>query len=105
MDKYTDLLITDDGVTLDAFGLPVLISGRASIAQDIKHMIRETGLLIEMIGERHAEKVQRKMNQLERHIEDDVRIKPGTANITRTDTETFYITAKTMEYGEIEFYL
>lgn len=104
-DKYTDLLITDDQITLDSFGLPVLISGRASIAQDIKHMIRETGLLVEVIGERHPENVQRKMNQLERHIEDDTRIKPGTAKITRTDVETFFITAKTIEYGDIEFYL
>jgi hypothetical protein len=104
-DKYTDLLIEGDGIALDAFGFPRLINGRASIAQDIKHMIRETGLLIEMIGERHAEKVQRKMIQIERYVEDDERITPGTAKVTRTDNETFFITAKTIEYGDVEFYL
>lgn len=104
-EKYVDLLITGDGIDLDDFGFPRLISGRASIAQDIKHMIRETGLLVEMIGERRREKVQRKMVQIERHVEDDVRIKPGTAKVTRVDNDTFFITAKTLEYGDVEFYL
>jgi hypothetical protein len=104
-EKYIDVLVTADGIALDSVGNPILISGRASIAQDIKHMIRESGLLIEIIGERNTERVQQKLIRLEGLIEDDVRIKPGTANITRTDNETFFITAKTLEYGDVEFYL
>lgn len=105
VDKYVDLLVADDGIVLDAAGNPVLIHGRESIAQDIQHMIRESGLLIEMVGERNPERVQMKMIQLEGRIEDDVRIKPGTAVITRTDTDTFWIQATTIEYGDVEFYL
>jgi hypothetical protein len=105
MEKYTDVLVTDDGIALDAVGNPILISGRASIAQDIKHMIRETGLLVEMIGERNPERVKLKMVRLENKIEDDLRIKPGTAKITRSTNETFFIVAKTIEYGDVEFYL
>lgn len=105
MEKYTDLLIENDEIALDGFGFPQLINGRASIAQDIKNMIRETGLLVEMIGERNTEKVQRKMIQIERQVEDDERIVPGTAKVTRADNELFYITAKTIEYGNVEFYL
>jgi hypothetical protein len=105
MADYIDLLIENDSIVLDAFGLPVLIDGRASIAQDIKHMIRETGLLVEMIGERHPERVRRNMVRIEQHVENDERIKPGTALMTRTDTNTFFITAKTIEYGDVEFYL
>lgn len=104
-EKYIDVLVSDDGIALDSVGNPILISGRASIAQDIKHMIRESGLLIEIIGERYSERVQQNLIRLEGRIEDDVRIKPGTAKITRTDTSTFFIVAKTIEFGELEFYL
>ena len=50
--KYRDLLITDDDITLDAGGYPVLVTERACIAQDIQHMIRESGLLVDLVGER-----------------------------------------------------
>lgn len=99
---YFDLLIASDGIVLDEFGLPLTIDARASIAQDIKHMIRESGLLIEMIGERNGEKVRSKMMRIEQLVEDDVRIRPGTARVTRTDVNSFFITAKTMKYGDVE---
>lgn len=105
MADYVDLLIEDDGIALDALGIPVLIDGRASIAQDIKHMIRESGLLVELIGERNREKVKRNMVRIEKRVEDDLRIRPGTAKVTRTETGTFYVTARTMKYGEIEVFL
>lgn len=105
MADYVDLLIEDDGIALDELGIPIQIDGRASIAQDIKHMIRETGLLVEMIGERHPEKVKRNMVRIEQHIENDMRIRPGTAKVTRTDTGTFFVTAKTMKYGDVEVFL
>ncbi len=104
-EKYIDVLVTDDGIALDSVGNPILISGRASIAQDIKHMIRESGLLVQLIGERSTERVQLNLVRLENLVEDDVRIKPGTAKITRTDNETFWIQATTLEYGNLEFYL
>lgn len=102
MSKHVDILISDDGIHLDDFGFPALISGRASIAQDIKHMIRETGLLILMIGERHAETVRGYLVQIETKIEDDLRIVPGSARVERVDTNTIFVTAKTTEYGDIE---
>lgn len=105
MAEYYDLLIDGDSIVLDDFGLPVGVEGRASIAQDIKHMIRETGLLVQMIGERSAEKIKRGMVKIEQHIEDDERIRPGTARMIRLDNETFLVTAKTMQYGDIEVML
>ena len=104
-EKYIDVLVTNDGIALDGFGLPILISGRASIAQDIKHMIRETGLLIKMIGERNPEKIRGFMIQIENKIEDDVRIVPGTAKVVRLDSNDFLIQAKTVEFGGVEFSL
>jgi hypothetical protein len=105
MDNHVDLLVDGDSIVLDAIGVPVLISGRASIAQDLKNMIRETGYLIEMIGERSNEKVTRNMVRIETKVEEDLRIKPGTAKVTRTDNNTFFVTATTIEYGDVEFYL
>ncbi|WP_331352571.1 DUF2590 family protein [Cellvibrio sp. UBA7671] len=102
MADHFDLLIAGDSIVLDEFGLPVGIDGRASIAQDIKHMIRETGLLVEMIGQRSSEKIKRGMVRIEQHVENDERIRPGTARMVQLDNETFLITAKTMQYGDIE---
>ena len=59
-DYYRDLLISKDDMTLDANGEPVLVTGRACIAQDIQHMIRESGLLVELVGERDG--IRRKTN-------------------------------------------
>ncbi len=100
-----DVLVVDNGIALNEVGIPILITDRACIAQDIKHMIRETGLLVEMIGERNDERVKSLMVQIESKVEDDIRIKPGTAKVTRTDTNTFYITATTLKYGGVEIYL
>ena len=41
--KYIDLLISNDDLTPDAGGIPEKIADRASIAQDLVHMIRESG--------------------------------------------------------------
>lgn len=105
MADYLDILISGDSIALDNFGLPLTVDGRASIAQDIKHMVRETGLLVEMIGERNAQRIKRNMVRIEQAVENDVRIRPGTARMTRLNNDTFFITAKTMKYGDLEVYL
>ncbi|NIB44770.1 DUF2590 family protein [Pseudomaricurvus alkylphenolicus] len=102
MTKYIDLLITDDDLTLDVAVQPLLISDRASIAQDVKHLVRESGLLVQIIGERDVDAVKTILNRIETLVENDVRIVPGTARVTRTDVETIFITADTQEYGPVE---
>lgn len=104
MPKYIDLLITDNDITLATPGVAIEshISDRASIAQDIMHMIRESGLLVSLVGQRNREAVQMNMTRIEQMMEDDLRIVPGSAKVTRTDTETFWITAKTVDYGDID---
>ncbi|MCX2834453.1 DUF2590 family protein [Microbulbifer thermotolerans] len=103
--KYQDLLIVNNDIALDDVGVPLGISDRASIAQDIKHMIRESGLLVELVGERDSDKVALNLQRLENLVETDVRIVPGTASITRLDTETFLVRARTQDYGHLEFNL
>lgn len=106
-DFYRDILITDDDITPDAGGQPVLVTGRACIAQDIMHMIRESALLVELIGERDVMKRKTNLVRLTLMIDQDYRIKPGTARIqeiwtTRARVE-FWATAETLRYGKIEF--
>jgi hypothetical protein len=103
--KYQDLLIVGNDIALDAVGVPMGISDRPSIAQDIKHMIRESGLLVELIGERQADKWALNLSRLENLVESDTRIQPGTAKITRLEAETVLVSAKTVEYQHIEFTL
>lgn len=101
MADYVDLLITDNDLTLDAAGEPMLVYDADCIAQDIKHLIRESGLMVEIIGQRDSIKVKAHLQALTLLIEDDVRLVPGTVSITQVDTETFYITATTYKYGNI----
>lgn len=100
---YIDLRITDNDLTLDTGKEPTLLSDRDSIIQDTRHLIRDCGLLSACIGERDPAKVAALMQRLELKIEDDYRLVPGTINITRTATETFFITATTVNYGVINF--
>ena len=106
-DFYRDILITDDDITPDAGGQPVLVTGRACIAQDIMHMIRESALLVELIGERDVMKRKTNLVRLTLMIDQDYRIKPGTARIQEIWTDRarveFWATAETLRYGKIEF--
>lgn len=101
MADYVDLLITDNDLTLDAAGEPMLVYDADCIAQDIKHLIRESGLMVLIIGQRDSIQVRSNLQALTLLIEDDVRLVPGTVVITRVDTETFYVTATTYKYGNI----
>jgi len=103
MPDYIDLLITDNDLTLDIAGEPVLTDDRDSIAQDIKHLIRESGLLVEIIGQRNKQSVLLNLQKLQLLIEDDIRLVPGTIVITEQATELFFITADTVKFGSIDF--
>lgn len=103
--QYVDLLIVDDDIAISADGCPAYIDGRASIAQDIQHLIRESGLLLSLIGQRDAEIRRSVLVQLAQLIEDDLRIIPGTAKITESTPELYWITAKTVDYHELGFWL
>lgn len=107
--KFIDLHIVDDDLAPDSGGEPQRINGVYAIAQDIKHMIRERGFSIQMIGERDRSKIQLLQVQMQREIENDQRIIPGTVSIERLDTGNsasrnraqFSITANTT-LGKIE---
>ena len=102
MSEYIDLLIVDNDLALDPSHQPVLIDDRACIAQDIAHMIRDSGLLVVLVAERDRLKQRDCIQRLELLVEDDVRLVPGTARITQQEPGTYLVTAKTLKFGSIE---
>ncbi|WP_299594342.1 DUF2590 family protein [uncultured Microbulbifer sp.] len=102
MAEYVDLLISERDLTLDEGGFPVLCDGRVSIGQDIKHRILESGLALQLIAERDPARIARIENQILLLVDQDTRIRPGTAKLTVQDAagEQYILTAKTMKYGD-----
>ena len=102
MSEYIDLLIQDNDLVLDLSRQPQLIDDRASIAQDIAHMIRDSGLLVTLVAERDRLKQRDCIQQLELRVESDERLVPGTALITQLEPGQFLVTATTLKFGTIE---
>ena len=102
MSEYIDLLIHDNDLVLDLSRQPLLIDDRASIAQDIAHMIRDSGLLVTLVAERNSLKQRDCIQRLELLVEADERLVPGTALITQLEPGQYLVTAKTMKFGTIE---
>jgi hypothetical protein len=100
---YLDLLVVDDDLALDDGGEPQLITDRHCIEQDIKHLIRESGLVVLLIGERDAAKRAGAVQQLQLMIEDDERLVPGTIFIIEQALDRYFIVAETVAFGTIEF--
>jgi len=102
MSEYIDLLIRDNDLVLDPSRQPLLIEDRASIAQDIAHMIRESGLLVTLVAERSTLRQRDCIQQLELLVEADARLVPGTALIKQVESGRYLVTAKTLKFGDIE---
>jgi hypothetical protein len=100
MSLYLDLMIVDDALAVDADGLPLQVADRDSIAQDLRHMIRESGELIALVAERDPALVQLHEQRLTRLVDEDPRIVPGTAAIARVGN-VWTLTATTAAFGAI----
>lgn len=102
MSEYVDLLIVNNDLALDPSRQPLLIDDRACIAQDIAHMIRDSGLLVTLVAERDRLRQRDCIQQLELLVEDDQRLVPGTARITQQEPGVYLVTGKTLKFGSIE---
>lgn len=102
MPTYTDLKITGNDFDLDAGGNPQLVHDVDCIAQDIMHMIRETGLLVQLIANRDNRKKAANLNKIIIAVEEDERIRPGTVFIQEPSLGTFYLLAETLEFGAMQ---
>ena len=102
MSEYIDLLITENDLALDLSRQPLPVEDRACIAQDIGHMIRESGLLVTLVAERDRFRRADCIQQLELLVEADVRLVPGTVRILEEEKGKYLVTAKTVEFGSVE---
>ncbi|GFM72997.1 hypothetical protein PSCICL_39890 [Pseudomonas cichorii] len=102
MAEYIDLLIIDNDLALDLSQQPNQIEDRACIAQDIAHMIRDSGLLVTLVAERDRLRQRDCIQQLELLVETDTRLVPGTALITQQEPGQYLVTATTLQFGNVE---
>lgn len=102
MSVYVDLLIEHNDIALDPSRQPRLIEDRACIAQDIAHMIRDSGLLVTLVAERSSLRQRDCLQQMELLVESDERLVPGTARIQPVDSGVYLVTARTLKFGLIE---
>ncbi|EQB0392830.1 UNVERIFIED_CONTAM: DUF2590 family protein [Pseudomonas aeruginosa] len=102
MTLYIDLLIVGNDLDLDPSHQPRLVDDRASIAQDIAHLIRESGLLVTLVAERSRLRQRDCIQQLELLVEADERLVPGTVRIIEEGAGHYLVTATTVEFGAIE---
>lgn len=101
MPTYVDLLVTEDDLTLDAGGNPCMVYDRDCIAQDLVHMIRESGLLVEMVADRDQHRRAENCIRLELAVEEDERIVPGSVTIEEPRPGEFFVQAETVEFGPV----
>ena len=99
-----DLKIKNDDLVLSSIGEPELVTSAWCVAQDLRHMIRENGYAVELVGERNRVKVAAATKAIELAMEDDDRVYPGTAAVT-LDGERLICIAKTIEGERVEVVL
>lgn len=105
MSVYIDLLIENNDLVLDPSRQPEPVEDRACIAQDIAHMIRESGLLVTLVAERNRFRQADCIQQLELLVENDERLVPGTTRFIKQEPGQYLVTAKTVEFGSVEVVL
>lgn len=71
------------------------------IAQDIKHRIIESGILVKMVKLRNVNGIAKLKTELELEVEKDDRVKPGTIIVNYNTDKTLTIEAETRQYGSI----
>lgn len=103
MTDFIDLLVVNGDFVFDEIGNTELIDQRASIAQDVKHLLIESGILFLLLGERSRRKLLALKKAIINKAEEDERLRPGTVELFRAsaDTGRFILTGETFQYGRI----
>lgn len=99
--KYSDLLIVDGALVLDAGAQPELTNTRASIAQDVKHLLLESGLVTKLLAQRSSVMRNDVFTEMELLIETDKRLVPGSIELDIHQSELITIAANTYEFGSM----
>ena len=88
-------------MVLDAGNNPTYLTDREVIAQDIVHAILETGLAHLLIGQRNQGELADVKTRIKLLVEDDVRIMPGTVQISEPSLGEWWVSADTINFGSI----
>jgi hypothetical protein len=96
MSYSTDLRITNDDIVLDSLGQPQTVSGAACVSQDLRHMLRERGYLVQLIGERNPNTKANIIKKMELDAEEDRRVMPGSVVVTVGDNGRVSVTGQTV---------
>lgn len=105
MAGFVDLMIVDQDLVPDSAGEPGLISGLASIAQDLRHSIMESGHLLSLIGERNPQRRELVLQQVEILVDEDVRLIAGSTSVSEISTDKFLIKAESANKEIVEIML
>lgn len=97
---FSDIKINLDDVELDSFSQPVFIYDIDVVIQDIRHAIRESGLLEHLISERSYKHQALVFNKLKMLVEQDERIEPGSSEVNQDGIGNILITAIS-DFGDI----
>ncbi len=102
--KHIDLLVVNGDFVLDTAGFAAPVSDRQSIGQDIKHRLIESGLLLQLVGERSSMTREAITTRVLIEVDKDTRLKPGTAQliVDARQAGQYALTADTLEYGPVE---
>lgn len=105
--NYIDLLVENGDFVLDLAGFAEPVADRQSIGQDIKHRLIESGLPQLLVAQRSPVEQASLINRMSIEVEKDLRLLPGTVRFLPVANQpgTYYITAVTLEYGDLTVYL
>jgi len=98
---HIDLNIVDGDLNLDELLTPAKLNVADVIAQDIKHRLLESGLLVRLVKLRNKNSIAMILTEIELVVEQDDRLIPGSIDVFVTQKKTIAINATTKEYGKL----
>lgn len=98
MSRYSDIQIRDDDLALDGVQARIIYD-RDVILQDLRHALRESGLLIRLIGERLRGRRRLIEQEIIELVEADTRIVPGSVTLNE-ETNGYLLAGRTYEFSD-----
>lgn len=100
MADVVDLKIVNQDFAFGADGEPLLLTDAEAIAQDVRHRLEESGLLVELVADDAG--TASVLRRIAFAVEEDTRIQPGTVEIASPAPGTFNVTATTIKGALVE---
>ena len=95
VNAHIDLNIIEKDLALDDIFSPAQLTKQQVVAQDIKHRIVESGLLVRLIRQRNVNQIADILTEIELVVEQDDRLIPGTVKIVQNVDFSISVLAQT----------